>query len=96
MNESADAFLRNTSVIQRNVGVETILYTSQMDTVHVLNPTARLIWDLCDGAHTFAEIEQAVRAKFAVPEQYDLYRDIHQAIDVLLEKGLVVAVDRAG
>ena len=96
MNEGADAFLRNSSVIHRNVGVETILYTSQMDAVHVLNPTARLIWDLCDGAHTFADIERAVREQFAVGVNYDLYPDIHQAIKVLLEKGLVVAVDREG
>jgi hypothetical protein len=96
MNESAKAFLRNSAVVQRNVGVETILYTSQMDVVHVLNRTARLVWDLCDGAHTFADIEQAVREQFAVGVNYDLYPDIHRAIEVLLEKGLVVAVDRAG
>jgi hypothetical protein len=90
MNESNQTFLRNLGVLERNMGVETILYTSQMDAVHVLNRTARLIWDLCDGNHTVADIEQAVRAKFAVEDNVDLYPDIRLAIDALLEKGLVV------
>jgi hypothetical protein len=43
-----------------------------------------------------ANIEQAVRHQFAVDVKYDLYPDIHQAIEKLLEKGLVVAVDHVG
>jgi hypothetical protein len=95
MNESIQAFLRSPVVLQRNMGVETILYTNQMEAVHVLNRSAKLIWDLCDGGHTLAEIEQAVRAQFAVGENVDLYPDIRQALEALLKKGLVAAVDRA-
>ena len=96
MNEVVQVFLRQPGVLQRNMGAETILYTDQMDAVHVLNRTARLIWSLCDGNHTLADLEQAVRAKFAVREQYDLLPDIRQALAILLEKGLIVAVDRTG
>ena len=96
MNEILQAFQRSPAVLQRNLGAETFLYTNEMGAVHVLNGTARLIWDLCDGRHTLADIEQAVRAQFAVGENYDLYPDIRRAIAALLEKGLAVAVDRAG
>ena len=90
MNEINQTFRRKPGVLGRNMGVETILYTSQMDAVHVLNRTARLIWDLCDGNHTLADIEQAIRARFATPDNVDLYSDIHRAIDILLEKDLLV------
>ena len=49
--------------------------------VHSLNPTAALIWDLCDGAHSLTEIEQAVRQAFAVPAARDLAADVRQTLD---------------
>jgi hypothetical protein len=35
--------------------------------VHFLNETAALVWDLCDGRHTVAEIADAVARRYAVP-----------------------------
>jgi hypothetical protein len=92
MNEINQTFLRKPGVLERKMGVETILYTGQMDAVHVLNRSARLIWDLCDGSHTLADMEQALREQFAVGANVDLYPDIRLAIEGLLEKGLVSVV----
>ena len=92
MTESNPTYLRKPGVLERNMGVETILYTGPMNAVHVLNRSARLIWDLCDGNHTLADMERALRERFAVEANVDLYPDIRLAIEELLEKGLVSAV----
>src|SRR5690349_16917533 len=59
--------------------------------IHALNPTARLIWDLCDGTHTVAEIEAALRAAFEVPAETDLQVDISRTLEVFQRKGLLAS-----
>lgn len=87
-------------LVVEQAGPETLLYhaTGQAagdpslgGAIHALNPTARLIWDLCDGAHTVAEIETALRAAFEVPADHDLQTDIHRTLAVLLRNGLLQA-----
>jgi len=87
-----------TGLIVEQAGPETLLYhaAGQVDgdaslggAIHALNPTARLIWDLCDGAHTVAEIETALRAAFEVPADHDLQTDIHRTLEVFLRKSLL-------
>ena len=48
---------RKPDVICRAAGQETLLYDSATDSVHVLNATARMVWELCDGCHTAAGSE---------------------------------------
>ncbi len=87
-------------LIVEQAGPETLLYhaTGQVagdpslgGAIHALNPTARLIWDLCDGAHTVAEIETALRAAFEVPVDHDLQTDIQRTLEVFQRKGLLQA-----
>jgi hypothetical protein len=87
-------------LVVEQAGHETLLYhaTSQVEddasqggAIHALNPTARLIWDLCDGTHTVSEIESALRTAFEVPADQDLLNDIRRTLEVFLRKGLLQA-----
>ena len=46
------------SVLRRDMGDETVLYDSKTGAVHALNPTASLVWDLCDGEHSLEAMEE--------------------------------------
>lgn len=78
-----------TGVTSRTIGRETILSSETETAIHILNPTAKLVWDLCDGQHSLEEIEKAMRARFALPPDYPVIRDIQNIIDVLIQKGLL-------
>lgn len=43
-------------MITRILEDEGILYDPMTHAVHALNPVAALIWELCDGAHSPADI----------------------------------------
>jgi len=49
----------------RKVGDEWLLYDAQDGSIHVVNATAARVWGLCDGAHSVAEMEQALRDAYA-------------------------------
>jgi len=62
------------------------------DTVHVLNPAALVVWELCDGQHTPAEIEAALRARFAGTEGQDLSGDVQATLARYQAEGLLVGL----
>jgi predicted ATPase len=86
--------IRRPDVMVKDIGGETLLYSRDEKAIHVLNPTAQRIWELCDGQHTVADIAQAIRSSFVVPDQHDLTADIRQVIAVFVEKGLLLITDR--
>jgi hypothetical protein len=57
--------------------------------IHALNPTARLIWNLCDGAHTLADIEAELRQAFDVPPERDLAADVRATLALFQSKHLL-------
>jgi hypothetical protein len=81
--------LRNPDITLQDIGNEVVLYSATADAVHVLNPTAKLIWELCDGQHTLANIEQVLRANFAIPPDQDVMADIRQTLETFAAKGLL-------
>lgn len=81
---------RKSDVMMKTVGNESLLYRSDDKSVHVLNRTAKLIWDMCDGEHSLADFESSIRSSFAVPDDYDVMNDIRQAIQTMSDKGLLV------
>jgi PqqD family protein of HPr-rel-A system len=66
-------------------------------TTHVLNPTARAIWELCDGSTTLDELVDAICQVFSVPHGVAL-RDVAGVLGQLEEAGLVgwTSEDQAG
>jgi hypothetical protein len=81
--------LRNPDITLQDVGDEVVLYSAAADAVHVLNPTAKLIWQRCDGRHTLADIEQTLRANFTIPPDRDVMADIRQTLETFAGKGLL-------
>jgi hypothetical protein len=48
-----------------------------------------LIWKPCDGEHTVADMEQAIRANFAVTDEHDVTKDIQRTLNIFADKGLL-------
>jgi hypothetical protein len=46
-------------IIAQDLGGEVLLCSPEANAIHLLNPTAQHIRELCDGAHTVEEMEQA-------------------------------------
>lgn len=80
---------RKTDWAQLDLGDEAILYTSTAEEIHLLNPTARVIWELCDGEHTLEDMAQALQSAFAVPEGTDLMADVARVLQTFATKGLL-------
>ncbi|MCC7210599.1 MAG: PqqD family protein [Candidatus Brocadia sp.] len=81
--------LRKPDIAIHHVDNEAILYRNGERTLHVLNPTARLVWELCDGTHTVEDMERSIRASFSVADGCDVARDIRQTIDDFARKGVL-------
>jgi len=90
---------RRPELLIERAGRETLIYSSSQagapgeagGAVHALNPTAALIWDLCDGAHSLPAIVRAVSQAFAVPTDHDLAADVTATIAEFQSKGLLLS-----
>lgn len=45
-----------------------VIYDAARDRVHFLNPSAAIVFELCDGAHSAAEIAQFIENAFKLAE----------------------------
>ncbi len=80
---------RKSDVRVKIVGGESVLYRKNEKAVHVLNATAKLIWELCDGKHSEADIEKEIRVSFSVPEGHDVAADVRRTLDTFVAKELL-------
>jgi len=83
---------------------ELLLYHPTSTTIMYCNPSASIIWQLCDGERTIEEIAMLLAAAFAqnletittdVESTLDLFCK-HKAIDMLDEQGQVVRLPGSG
>jgi hypothetical protein len=81
--------VRKPGIIVQDIGGEMLLYSAEGKAVHVLNPTAKRIWDLCDGGHTAEDMEQALRASFSIAAERDVAGDLQRTLEVFAAKGLL-------
>ena len=81
--------LRKKSVLRRDMGEETVLYDEQTGAVHALNPTASLVWDLCDGKHSVGAMEESLRDRFNVGGGEAVAEDIRKVIERFQSEGLL-------
>jgi hypothetical protein len=59
---------------------------------HELNPTARAVWELCDGTTTIEELVDAIRQVFSVDRAVAV-ADVTAVVDELEAAGLVMWAD---
>jgi hypothetical protein len=45
-----------------------LLYHADTDRIHYLNPTAALVFELCDGEHTASQIAALMQEVYGLPE----------------------------
>jgi hypothetical protein len=76
-------------VVCKSARRETLLYDPVTDSVHVLNPTALIVWELCDGHHTPAEMEAALRARFGGTAKQDVAGDVQAVLALFENEGLI-------
>jgi hypothetical protein len=81
--------VRKPGIIVQDIGEETLLYSAEGKAIHILNPTAKRIWELCDGEHTAADMARALRASFSIAAEHDVTRDIQRTLEVFAAKGLL-------
>jgi len=84
----ADACPRKAEALETHfVDDQFVVYETLHDKVHYLNPTAALIFELCDGAHSVSEIIQLVRDAYDLPEAPE--KDVMTCLTTLHTAGIV-------
>lgn len=81
--------IRKSSVLRGSKGNETVLYNEESGAIHVLNPTALLVWNLCDGEHGIEDIENTMRTEFSVSEDQSVTTDIEEVLERFSKEGLL-------
>jgi hypothetical protein len=81
--------IRKPGILIQDLGGEMLLYSAEEKVMHILNPTARRIWELCNGEQSVEAMEQAIRASFSVPDGHDVVGDIRRTLEVFAGKGLL-------
>jgi hypothetical protein len=84
-----DAPRRRGDVTLQRVGNEAILHDEANRRTHVINGSAALAWELCDG-RSFDEIVAAFAAHFGVEDQR-VRADLEKVLGRFLDQGLLQA-----
>jgi len=79
-------------IIAKELESELMLYETEKDSVHLLNPTARLVYVLYKKGRNVAKIEQEIRKNFQVDNQ-DLRGDVLICLEELRRKQLIGIYD---
>ena len=77
------------TIIAKDMDSELMLYETEKDSVHLLNPTARMVYDLYKQGMNPTQIEQKMREKFQVESGQDLHADVARCLEELRSKQLL-------
>ncbi|PXF56238.1 MAG: hypothetical protein C4B58_14245 [Deltaproteobacteria bacterium] len=76
-------------IIAKELESELMLYETEKDSVHLLNPTARLVYDLYKKGRDLTEIEQEMQKNFQVDDSRNLRSDLLRCLEELRSKKLI-------
>ena len=79
------------NIIAKELGGDLMLYDAARDEVHILNGTARLIYELHEKGKDIAQIAELIKSSFRVEDTGRIEQDIRRSIDELKRKGLIAA-----
>jgi hypothetical protein len=79
--KDSDRPQRRTGFLTQRLDDEVILYDPEQSRALCLNSTASIIWGLCDGAATVADMIELLRQAF--PDADDIDRDVNEALELL-------------
>ena len=80
--------VRKDGLLTHDVDGELVICDPDRNLVHTLNPTARLVWELCDGVHGLEDIVAEITGRFGAPED-TVTRDVEGAMARLASLGLI-------
>jgi hypothetical protein len=83
---------RRDDVLLFDEDTRSVLAAPDQDVTHVLNPTARAVWELCDGMTTLDELAAAICQVFSVSPEVAA-ADVSAVIEQLVAAELVVWAD---
>ena len=86
---SEPAPCRKEELVRYAADRETFLYDRQADVVHVLNPTALAVWELCDGTHSPGQIAAHLAASFADAPAGATDEAVRETLAILEQKNLI-------
>ncbi len=67
-------------VVQHEIDGEIVLYDPKRNRVHTLNPTAAVIWQLCDGSRTVDQLAEDMAIMYDM-DQVVVKRDLIQVLE---------------
>jgi len=76
--------------LKKEIKNELLLYDTENDSFHILNPTARLIYKYFEEAKDLDEIEISVKKHFKIDAGQDIRSDIHRCFHEMNNKGLLI------
>ena len=80
---------RRDDLLVRDLGSEMILYDPESETYHVLNPTARHIWVMIDGARAPEDVQHELSQRYRGVDPGILAKDVLRAVKDFRKKGLL-------
>lgn len=81
-------YMRKSGILEREVDGEMLLLDTEADKVHQLNPTASVIWRLCEDAASPEQIAKGLFQQFEVPIE-TAQRDATDTLKQFRELGLI-------
>ena len=84
--------LRSPSVESVELDGQAVLYLESSNTMHVLSPTATLVWACLDGTGTVAEIAQDISAVFEA-DTSTVRQDVLEGVRALAADGLLAGYE---
>ncbi len=79
---------RRGELVERADSENWAVYDETTDSLHLLNDTARAIWELCDGSTSPEEITRAIVELTGIESEVAA-RDVAATLDTLSDLGLV-------
>lgn len=76
-------------IIISKLGAETMLYDPKTDQLHILNPTASLVWSMADGRHDLKKMAENIRRLFKVFPETPVDSDLSRLLSTWRQKGLL-------
>lgn len=90
MNFNIKPLSRNNDLVVQELNGETLIYDLNTNKAFCLNQTSALIWQICDGTKSIAEICQEISRKLKTTVKEDF---IWLALDSLKKEGLIANAD---
>ncbi len=67
--------IRKPGILGQDIGDEALLYSAEEHVVYVLNPAAKRVWELCDGAHSTDDIGKAPWASSSIAVRHEALKE---------------------